>query len=69
MAPGKILLQRFRNEKGEDIYVRAKEEPLLREPGILLYVARPDQDMEMHITKKEAQELSKLLSSILKSGR
>lgn len=69
MAPGKILLQRFKNEKDEEIYVRVKEEPFLREPGVLLYVARPDSDAEMHITRQEAQELSRLLSSVLRGGR
>jgi len=69
MAISRILSNRFRNEKGEDVYVRASEEPLHGAPGILLYIAGPDSDSEMHVTRQEGLELFTLLSKLLKPGR
>lgn len=69
MATGKVVSNRFRNEKGNDIYIRANEEPILGVPGILLYVAGPDSDTEMHITRQEGLELLTLLTKLLKPGR
>lgn len=68
MAPGRSITKRFTNERGNEIYVRANEEPLHGVPGVLLYVAGPDSDTEMHITRQEALELMLLLSKILKPG-
>lgn len=69
MAIGKVLSTRFRNEKGNDIYLRLSEEPIQGVPGILLYVAGPDSDTEMHITKQEGREILELLSKLFKPGR
>lgn len=69
MAVHKMVSNRFRNEKGNDIYMRASEEPIHGIPGILLYVAGPDSDTEMHITRQEGIELFMLLSKLLKPGR
>lgn len=69
MATGKVVSNRFRNEKGSDIYVRASEEPLHGVPGILLYIAGPDSETEMHVTKQEGVELLAVLSKILKTVR
>lgn len=69
MAIGKVLSNRFRNEKGQDVYVRASEEPLHGTPGILLYIAGPDSDSEMHVTRQEGLELLAVLSKLLKTGR
>ncbi len=69
MAIGKVISNRFRNEKGNDIYVRASEEPLHGVPGILLYIAGPDSDTEMHVTRQEGLELLTVLSKLLKTGR
>jgi len=69
MAISRILSNRFRNEKGEDVYVRASEELLHGVPGILLYVAGPDSDSEMHLTRQEGLELFSLLSKLLRPGR
>ncbi len=69
MATGKVVSNRFQNEKGNDIYVRASEESLHNVPGILLYIAGPDSDTEMHVTKQEAIELLAVLSKILKTRR
>jgi hypothetical protein len=69
MAISKVVSHRFRNEKGNDIYIRINEEPIQGVPGLLLYVAGPDSDTEMHITRQEGIELSLLLSKLLKPGR
>ena len=66
MAVGKIVSSRFRNEKGNDIYARITEEPIQGVPGVLLYLAGPDSDTEMHMTRQEAVELMALLSKLLK---
>lgn len=68
MATGKVASNRFRNEKGNDIYIRANEEPIEGVPGMLLYVAGPESDTEMHITRQEGLELLGLLSKLLKPG-
>jgi hypothetical protein len=69
MAISKVVSHRFRNEKNNDIYMRISEEPIQGVPGFLLYVAGPDSDTEMHITRQEGIELSLLLSKLLKPGR
>lgn len=69
MELGKVVSQRFRDEKGNDTYVRATEAPIGGIPGILLYVAGPDSDTEMHVTRQEALELMNVLSKLLKGGR
>ena len=69
MAISKVVSHRFRNEKSNDIYMRISEEPIQGVPGLLLYVAGPDSDTEMHITRQEGIELSMLLSKLLKPGR
>ncbi|MDB5195298.1 MAG: hypothetical protein JWO84_482 [Parcubacteria group bacterium] len=69
MALGKMVSNRFTNEKGNDIYIRANEEPIHGVPGILLYIAGPDSDTEMHVTRQEGLELLMLLSKLLKQGR
>jgi len=69
MKIGKVLSNRFRNEKGNDIYLRVSEEPIQGDPGILLYIAGPDSDTEMHITRQEGLELLTLLSKFLKPVR
>lgn len=69
MAISRVVSNRFRNEKGNDIYVRASEEPVHGVPGILLYIAGPDSDSEMHVTREEGLELFKLLTKLLKPGR
>jgi hypothetical protein len=69
MATGKIVSNRFRNEKGNEIYLRANEEPIDGIPGVLLYVAGPDSDTEMHLTRQEGLELLALLTKLLRSGR
>ena len=69
MATGKVLSNRFRNEQGNDVYLRVNEEPIHGVPGILLYVAGPDSDTEMHVTRQEGLELLMLLSKLLKPGR
>jgi len=69
MALGKVVTNRFRNEKGNDIYIRASEEPIGGVPGIVLYIAGPDSDTEMHVTRQEGLELLTLLSKLLKPGR
>lgn len=69
MAVHKVVSHRFRNEKGNGIYIRISEEPLQGVPGLLLYVAGPDSDTEMHITRQEGVELSLLLTKLLKPGR
>ena len=69
MAISKVVSNRFRNERGNDLYVRASEEPLHGIPGVLVYLAGPDSDAEMHVTKQEAIELFKILSKLLKPGR
>lgn len=69
MALGKVISNRFRNENGNDIYVRVTEEPIQGVPGILLYIAGPDSDAEMHITRQEGIELLEVLSKLLRSRR
>jgi hypothetical protein len=69
MALGKVVSNRFRNERGNEIYARASEEPIQGVPGILFYIAGPDSDTEMHITRQEGMELLALLSKLLKRGR
>ncbi|MEK7510778.1 MAG: hypothetical protein AAB582_00890 [Patescibacteria group bacterium] len=69
MATGKVVSNRFRNERGNDVYLRVNEEPIHGVPGILLYVAGPDSDTEMHVTRQEGLELLMLLSKLLKPGR
>jgi hypothetical protein len=69
MAVGKVVTTRFKNERGNDVYLRVTEEPLLGVPGVLLYVAGPDSDSEMHITRQEGLELLAALTKILKIGR
>lgn len=69
MALGKVVSNRFRNEKGNDIYLRASEEPIQGVPGILLYMAGPDSDTEMHVTRQEGLELLTLLTKVLKGKR
>src|SRR4051812_17769180 len=66
---GKILANRFTNELGNAIYARASEEPIGKTPGIVLYIAGPESDMEMHVTRQEALELYSLLSKLLKPAR
>ena len=51
------------------MYLRISEEPLQGVPGMLLYIAGPDSDTEMHITRQEGLELLSLLSKLLKPGR
>ncbi len=69
MAISKVVSTRFRNEKGNDVYVRASEEPVQGVPGVVLFVTGPDEDSEMQITQQEAIELFALLSKLLKPGR
>lgn len=69
MAIGKVVSTRFRNEKGNDVYVRASEESVQGVPGIVLFVTGSDEDSEMHITRQEGIELFALLSKLLKPGR
>lgn len=69
MAVSKVVSTRFRNEKGNDIYVRASDEPIQGVPGVLLYIAGPDSDAEMHITRQEGRELLEVLSKFLKGRR
>jgi hypothetical protein len=69
MKIGKVVSNRFRNEKGNDIYARASEEPIQGIPGILLYLQGPDSDTEMHITRQEGLEVLSLLSKLLKPAR
>lgn len=69
MAIGKVLSNRFQNEKGNNIYIRATEEPVHGVPGVLLYIAGPDSDTEMHVTRQEGLELLHILTKFLKSGR
>ncbi|MDQ1299659.1 MAG: hypothetical protein QG636_327 [Patescibacteria group bacterium] len=69
MAIGKVVSIRFRNEKGNDVYVRASEELVQGVPGVVLFVTGPDEDSEMHVTRQEAIELFALLSKLLKPGR
>lgn len=66
MAVSRVVSNRFTNEKGNDVYVRANEEPIAGIPGILLYISGPDSDMEMHVTRQEGLELMNLLSKLLK---
>jgi hypothetical protein len=68
MAIGKVVSNRFRNEKGNDIYARVSEEPIAGVPGVLLYLAGPDSDTEIHITRQEGLEVMTLLSKILRPG-
>lgn len=68
MQIGKMVSNRFRNEKGNDIYARVSEEPIQGVPGVLLYLTGPDSDTEMHITRQEGLEIMALLSKILKPG-
>jgi hypothetical protein len=69
MAIGKVVSNRFQNERGNEVYIRASEEPIHGIPGVLLYVTGPDSDTEMHITRQEGLELFALLSKLLKTGR
>ncbi|MDP3402939.1 MAG: hypothetical protein Q8S35_03240 [bacterium] len=69
MAIGKVVSTRFRNEKGNDVYVRVSEEPVQGIPGVVLFVTGPDEDSEMQITRQEGIELFALLSKLLKPGR
>lgn len=69
MAIGKVVSTRFRNEKGNDVYVRASEESVQGVPGIVLFVTGPDEDAEMHLTRQEGIELFALLSKLFKPGR
>ncbi len=69
MAIGKVVSTRFRNEKGNDVYVRASEELVQGVPGVVLFVTGPDEDSEMQITRQEGIELLALLSKLLKPGR
>jgi hypothetical protein len=69
MATSKMLSNRFQNEIGNEIYLRITEEPIQGTPGILVYLAGPDSDTEMHITKQEGRELLLMLSKFLKAGR
>lgn len=64
-----MVSTRFRNEKGNDVYVRASEESVQGIPGLVLFVTGPDEDSEMHITRQEGLELFALLSKLLKPGR
>lgn len=69
MTTSKVVSNRFRNERGNDIYIRISEEPIQGVPGLHLYVAGPDSDTEMHITRQEGIELSLLLTKLLKPSR
>jgi len=69
MAISRVVSNRFTNEKGNTIYMRANEEPIQGVPGILLYLNGPDSDTEMHVTRQEALELMSLLSKLLKPSR
>jgi hypothetical protein len=69
MATNKMLSNRFQNESGNEIYLRITEEPIQGTPGMLVYLAGPDSDTEMHITKQEGRELLLMLSKFLKAGR
>ena len=64
-----VITNRFTNELGNEIYARVTEAPIGGVPGVILYIAGPDSDMEMHVTRKEAQELLALLSKSLKPSR
>jgi hypothetical protein len=66
---GRIIANRFTNESGEEAYARVSEASVGKVPGVLLYIARPGTDIEMHVTQREAMELKELLSKILKPGR
>ncbi|MEK7079674.1 MAG: hypothetical protein AAB883_00770 [Patescibacteria group bacterium] len=68
MAVGKVVSNRFRNEKGDDVYVRVSEEPVVDTEGVLLYVQGPDSDAEMHVTRQEAHELLMALTKLLRPG-
>lgn len=68
MAVGKVVSNRFRNEKDNDVYIRASEEPIEGTDGVLLYLQGPDSDTEMHITRQEAHELLIVLTKLLRPG-
>jgi len=61
--------RQFVNELGNTIIVRVNEEKRHGMPGILLYVAGPDSDTELFITRQEAMEVLEGLSKVLKPGR
>jgi hypothetical protein len=62
----RTFTNRFQNELGHDIYVRAAEKEVAGTPSVVLYMAGPDSDTELEITRNEALELYRLLEKVLK---
>lgn len=58
--------RRFTNERGETVIVHASEKDAQGVSGILLSVAGPDSETELHITKQEAVEVLEALNKLMK---
>lgn len=59
------LAKHFRNELGHDIDIQVEKRELAGVDGILISIAGPDSDTDVHITKVEAQVLYETLASVL----
>lgn len=57
--------QDFRNELGNQIHVEVDELEVSGVPGVRLFIAGPTSDMELLITRKEAEVLSEHLAALL----
>ncbi len=58
--------RKFRNEIGNEIEIRVSEKDIDRVRGVLLWIAGPNSDTEMHITRLEAEVLHEELGKALK---
>lgn len=57
----------FKNELGNVIEISISEKEISDIPGIVFTIAGPDSDIEVHITRREAEYLSHELQEILKT--
>ena len=58
-------IKKFTNELGNTIELKVSEKNIEGAPGIVIFIAGPTSDIEIHITRKEAEVLSKELANVL----
>lgn len=58
--------QRMTNELGETVIIHANEKDKDGVPGLLLSVTGPDEEQELHVTRKEAVEVLDALSKLMR---
>ncbi len=61
--------RQFANELGNTIILQVKEEKRHDVSGVFVYIAGPDSDTELFVTRQEAVELLEGLYKVLKTKK